>query len=398
MNYENWISYRYLTASKGRFLSFLNVVSIAGVAIGVTALIIVTGVMTGFGNNLREKIIGTTPHVMIEKETGVREFTKIYNTVNAIEGVAGSSAYIQGSVFLESVAGQATGIFIRGVFPETENRITKVDQYLTEGSLKDLKGDGIVIGSELARYFGYTIGDMVTVISPGSGIAGQGWRYRLMVTGIFKTGMADYDLNLVLVHFDKAQEIFGLDKNVATGIGVKLKDPYRAKEIKETLFTAIGPEYSVKTWIDINRGLFEALFLEKWGLFIILTLMVLVASFNIISTLIVTVTSKIHDIGILQSIGVPKSSIRRIFTKQGIFIGLMGTLWGLVGGIGLSYILKTYVKVPEEIYSIKHVPVDLQPGDILAIVTAAMVISFIATIYPAAKASELQPVEALRYE
>ena len=174
MNYENWISYRYLTASKGRFLSFLNLVSVAGVAIGVTALIVVTGVMTGFGNNLREKIIGTTPHVMIEKETGVGGFDQLRKKINTLEDVESSSAYIQGNVFLESVSGQATGIFIRGIVPETESGVTKVDQYLTKGTLKGLRDDGVIIGNELARYYGYRPGDTVTVISPGSGISGQG--------------------------------------------------------------------------------------------------------------------------------------------------------------------------------------------------------------------------------
>ena len=160
----------------------------------------------------------------------------------------------------------------------------------------------------------------------------------------------------------------------------------------------LGYSFLVRTWIDINRNLFEALFLEKWGLFIILTLMVLVASFNIISTLVVTVTSKIHDIGILQSIGVPRKAIRRIFTEQGMLIGKLGTIFGVMSGLGVSYILKTYVRVPQEIYSIDHVPVDLQWSDITAIVVAALLITYFATIYPAAKAASLQPVEALRYE
>ena len=398
MNFEWWLTLRYLTAKKDKFLSVINFVAIAGIAIGVMALIIVIGVMTGFDHDLREKIVGANAHVFVERETGIKNYTQLDERLRSLPGVIASTPYIHGNVFLEAGT-RAASLILRGVDPSSEGAVTRINSYLAQGKVADLKDDGVLIGSQMASYYGYHVGDTVTLISPASGIAGTGWRYKFKVAGIFNSGMYDYDMNLVLVTLPRAQEIFNIGPTV-TGVGLKLKDPDQAPIVKQEIYDAIGFSYLVRTWMETNANFFAALALEKFAMFVILTLIVLVASFNIISTLIVTVTSKVKDIGILKSIGASKGCIQRIFTWQGLAVGAMGTFWGFAGGVSVILLLKKYqfIKLPQDIYYIDHLPVVIQASDVGLIVGAAMLITYVATIYPALKAANLEPVEALRYE
>lgn len=394
MRYEFFVSFRYLLAKrKEKFVSIISLISILGVAVGVCALIVVIGVMAGFDNDLRDKIVGTNSHLVIEKEGGIEDARAVIERIKVIPHTITASPFLNGQVLIK-VSDQADSIILRGIVPSEEIKVTRIGEYVKKGSIENLKGEGILIGSEMADRFNLDISDLIPIFSP---LDGEVKDFR--VVGIFNSGMYDYDLNLAFVELKKAQELFGTG-TIVGGIGVKIDDVFLAQDLKIKIQRELGFPYWVRSWMDLNRSLFSALKLEKLAMFIILTLIIIVACFNIVSTLIMVVMEKTKDIGILKSIGATNRSIMAIFTLEGFLIGAFGTVLGLAGGLGLSYLLEKYqfIQLPRDIYYIDRFPVDVQLGDTAAIVLAALVISLLSCIYPAWQASRLNPVDALRYE
>ncbi|MCP4649146.1 MAG: ABC transporter permease [PVC group bacterium] len=393
MKYEFWIGIRYLFGrSKEKFISIITLISVVGVATGVAALIIVIGVMSGFDNELRDRIIGTSSHLVINKIGGIDDADHVKESVSKIKHVTAVAPFVNTQALLIDDARQFP-VVIRGVDQELESQVTGIKKFVTIGKL-DLAQNNIIIGRELANRLLLKVGDEVVLIGLGS-VAEESFK----ISGIFTSGMYDYDSGVVFISLFKAKEL-SETPNLVSGISVKLDDVYRAKKVKKAIQDELGFPYFTRTWMDLNRNLFNALKLEKTAMFVILTLIVLVASLNIASTLIMMVMEKTKDVGILKAIGASGNSIRTIFTAVGITIGMIGTILGTAGGLGMAYILKTYkfIKLPKDVYYIDTLPVRIEYLDIFWIIAAALCISLIATFYPAYQAARLNPVEALRYE
>ena len=414
MSYELFIGLRYLKAKrKQTFVSLITIISITGVMVGVTALIVVIAVMNGFKEDLRDKILGVTSHVVISRFDGnISNYQEVRTKVEEVSGVNAATPFIYTQVMISSRKA-ISGAVLRGIEPKTASKVINLPKNLRAGSLEELEAEnkpegirstpGIILGNELARNIGALRGEPVTVISPLGRLTPLGRVPRsqtFRVAGIFDSGMYEYDSTIAYVSLWAAQRFLGIGDRV-TGIEVRVDEIYEADRVARAIGKALdGYPYWSRDWMRMNKNLFSALKLEKIVMFIILTLIILVAAFNIVGTLIMVVIEKTRDIAILKSMGATRRSIMKIFMIEGAVIGLVGTLLGLLGGYTLCKLLATYkfIELPSDVYYISTLPVQMNPLDVALIALAAIVITLAASVYPAWQASRFDPAEAIRYE
>jgi len=401
-SFEWTVAMRHLRSRRRHaFVSLITVISVLGIMLGVAALITVIAVMTGFSSYMQERILGTTSHILVTGAGGLSDASGVLDEVKSHPEVVAAAPYVMGQSLLKT-NGDVIGVVVRGIDPQMESSVTDLSKNMVEGAITELDDKGIIIGIEMSRQRGLRLGDSVTLVSPSEVSSPFGMvpiLERFAVAGIFDTGMYEYDTGLVLVTIPAAREFFDLGERV-TGVAVKVRDVYRTGSVVKDLQESLGYSFWVRDWKEMNQNLFSALKLEKITMFVILVLIVVVAAFNIIGTLILVVMEKGREIAILKAMGATRKSIGRIFMIEGLVIGLGGTVFGLLLGLGLCYILARYqfVELPSSVYYVTTLPVKIQFLDVLSICLAAIGVSFTATVYPAHRASVLNPVEILRYE
>jgi lipoprotein-releasing system permease protein len=404
--YELFLGLRYLGSRGKRLnLSLFVWIGVGGVFLGVAALIVVLAVMTGFQDGIRDRIIAANPHLLVFQSggAGMLDASRVATTVREVRGVRAATPFVLQQALFTSPGGDAHGGLVRGVDTADAAVAGDLTAQLRSGRLDTFAegGDGILLGVELARVLGVLPGDAVTVISPKGALTAVGMvpkMRRFTVAGTIQVGMHEYDSSIAYLPLGSAREFAGLPG--VTGVEVKLDDPFDAKAVGLVIANRLGLGYWVRDWMDMNRNLFAALQLEKLALFVIVTIIVLVAAFAIIGHLVLLVAEKRKEIGILKSIGATGSSITAVFFTVGMSIGVVGTLAGSLVGLIIIWVQNTYkvIRLAGDVYQIDHLPMKLTPTDFLAIVGATLVLSFFATIIPARRAGALQPVDVLRYE
>ena len=421
MKFEAFIALRYLRAKrKQTMMSVISVISILGIAAGVMALVIALAFSTGFKEDVQGKILGATSAINLLRidRTPMPKYEEVLRKVNGVPHVTGSAPAIFNQVFIAS-ASHNQGAALKGINPAWESQVSDFLSYVVEGDRHALDTryagaesfaenvppplDKIIIGKEMSRAMGVRVGDTLKVLYPMGKLTPMGMtasEKTFRVAAIFESGLWDIDANWVYIHIDAARRLFSYAEGSALVLQFKIDDLENAEAIAENIRARAGDGFVTTTWIELNKPLFSALKLEKLVLFLTIGLIVFVASLNIVTTLIMMVLEKQRDIAILTAMGATEKMIQRVFMLQGLIIGLIGTVLGNVLGISISWILDTYklLKLEAEIYSIPYVPFHVRGWDAVLISVTALVISYLATIYPARSAAKLDPVEALRYE
>ena len=421
MPFEFFISRRYLKSrQKQAFISLITLLSIAGVTIGVMALIIVIGVMSGFESDMKSRMLGVLPHAVLMRHGGnFADYKKVLDQINTVEDIVGATPVIYSQVMLRSPSGLLSGAVLRGIDPESSGKVIPVlhdddllslatkDQGVSEAlrSGKEAPAGfhipGLILGKELAHNLAVSKNDFVYMISPRMIVSPVGHipaMKKFKIVGIFESGIYDYDGAYAYINLSDAQSILKIGDTV-TGIEIKVKEIFKSRETIDPIIKGLGYPYWAQDWTQMNQTLFSALKLEKWAMFIMLTLIIVVAALNIASALIMLVMEKTRDIAILKAMGATSRQIRRIFVFQGIMIGTMGTVLGEVLGYAVCGLLKRYefIKLPPDVYYISTLPVQIEFSDTFVIAVASMMICFLATLYPAHQASKMNPVDAFRY-
>lgn len=440
MSFELFVASRYLISRRRQtFISVISLVSVLGVAIGVAALVVVMGVYNGFTTDIRDRILGSNSHILVMAsdvaafdppgaalpEAGVDSqapaeedaasgalTTPLLKRVQAMPGVRAATPFLYTEVLLSTPRG-ATGLVLRGIDPRQAGEALPLLSNLADGDVADLLTaadgaktvgpPGIIVGRDLADRFGLRVGSRINLMSPAGQRTTAGFSPKIKafrVAGVFRSGMTDYDSRLAYVSLTASQDLMGLPPGRVSGIEVFVDDPYAARDVAAAVEAELGHPFYARNWMDMNAGLFAALQLERIGMFIVLAMVILVGSFSIITSLVMLVMEKTRDIAILMSMGATAGAIRRMFMLQGLIIGIAGTTIGYGLGLGLAWLLKKYqfIELPPGVYTMDKLPMLINVSDTVIIGVVAMIMCFLATIYPARQAARLKPAEALRYE